>query len=96
MIKISTRRTADKVVLILEDSAFHLSLEDRMALGSFKNDAFPELGYQAVMGLIQDMGVEIALTMKEPKGNVITLTFSHQVASAKSAEGLDNVIYLKP
>lgn len=82
-IKIETREMDDKMLLIIEDSGFHLSLEDRMHFSSLKNDAFSELGFQAVMQLIKDMEAEIVVTMKEPKGNVMTLSLAFLTIAQK-------------
>jgi hypothetical protein len=47
------------------------------------------------MQLIKDMEAEIVVTMKEPKGNVMTLSFPYNCAERSMLEALNNVIYLK-
>lgn len=95
LIKISTLAADDKMLLMIEDSAFHLSLENRLEFSTLRNDTFSELGFKAVMQLIQEMNAELFITMKEPKGNVMTLKIPYNCAKVVVPAAPNNVIHFK-
>lgn len=94
-IKIRTSLKGEKMLLSLEDNGFHLGIEERLEFALLKSGAFAELSFKTALDLLKDMNIEISITPKIPKGNLIILELPLSSPKTASQNVPSNVVYLK-